>query len=251
MGPADAIPPDPPALVAPSPPSSVETRLGELSVQGFAGVRSLSVGALDAPLRANGYGSLPREYAGGGFALDLSFARWRFELQMLYTSSSAPSVIDSSPGVGAAVGDLGLCVGYDVLRWRGLTGFVMGGFGYSALMLDAHDPHWSYVTTQTGVGSDVTTVEQDVLTYGMQAGLQQIIPFGSGRSSWGLVFSLRGGLIRQFGDVGWMETGSSKPLGGMPDGDLSGGWLAFGAGFVWFGSPVSGSPLARWTPAPE
>lgn len=225
----DAAPPDdPPPIVA---PVAVASRWGEVAFQALAGGRRLSVAAFDAPLRASGYGPLPRDYAGGGFALDASFARWRFELAFLYTVASASSLVDGS-SVGAAVGDVGLYGGYDVLRWQGLTGFVMGGLGYSALMLDARDPHWSWIATQTQVTSDVGTVEQDAFMLGAQAGLEQIIPLDRAgpRGAWGLTLSLRAGFERQMADVGWMTTGDSKPLGGLPGVDLGGPWVALGIG---------------------
>jgi hypothetical protein len=36
--------------------------------------------------------------------------------------------------------------------------------------------------------------------------------------------------LRQIGDVGWMTSGSSQSVGGMPAVDLSGGWVALGVG---------------------
>jgi hypothetical protein len=250
MGPGAAEPPDPPPIVA---PAIEETRWAELSLHALAGGRRISVGALDAPLRVSGFGPLPREYAGGGFALDLSVARWRFELWVLYALADAPSRIDSSH-VQAAVADMGLYLGYDVPRWGGLTGFVLGGVGYDTLMIDARDPHWSWVATQTQVSSDVNTVEQDVITFGVQGSLEQLIVLGRSmgdRSGWGLTLSLRGGYLRQVGDVGWMTTGTSQSVGGMPEVDLSGGWVALGIGVAGFASPAPGTPLARLAGTPR
>src|SRR5271157_2528688 len=127
MGPDDAQVVEPPALVAPGPE---EARAGELTVRGLLGGRQLSVAQLDAPLRRSGYGPLPRMYGGAGFALDLAVARWRFDISMLYAVANASSIIDASQ-VSVAAADVGVYAGYDVLRAGGLTGTVLGGFGYS------------------------------------------------------------------------------------------------------------------------
>jgi len=60
---------------APSPPSpTVDQHALEVSLEGLVGARRLSVSAFDAPLRASGYGALPRTFVGGGFAIDFSVA---------------------------------------------------------------------------------------------------------------------------------------------------------------------------------
>jgi hypothetical protein len=153
----------------------------EVSLEALVGARRLSVGAFDAPLRASGYGALPRTFVGGGFAIDFSVARWRFEIPMLYTVARAPSLLDSS-SVGADVGDVSIDFGYDVVRYGDFTAFVLGGLGVSALMMDTRDPHWSYVATRTQVASDVNTVEDDVFVLGLQLGLQQVVPPGNSRT---------------------------------------------------------------------
>lgn len=225
-------PPPPPVRV------SIEDRLLRIWLAGLVGSRQLSVAAFDQPLRASGYGPLPRDYTGGGLVLGLSVARWRLEGWFLYAPSGARSLVDSS-SAGAALGDARLDFGYDVLRWRGLTAFVMGGIGDAALMMDTRDAHWTYVANRTQVGSDVNTVEQDSLVLGAQIGLEQILPLGG--DGWGLVFSVRGGYDQQVADIGWMTTGTSKSVSGLPALDMSGGWVSFGAGFTWFG-PTWRSP---------
>jgi hypothetical protein len=210
----------------------IEDRLVQASFTALGGLRRLSVGAFDAPLRASGYGPLPRTFTGGGFAIDISYDRWRFELPLFYGVASAPSLVDSS-SVGASVGDFSFDVGYDLLRLSGLTVFAQGGFGISALMMDTRDPHWTYVAQRTGVSSSVGTVEQDSFIFDGQVGIEQLIPLGrfGPNERLGLTLSLRGGYEQQFANEGWMTSdGASKPLSGLPLVDLSGGWVALGVG---------------------
>ncbi len=228
---------DPPPPPVPIP---TEDRLLQITLAGLVGSRQLSVGAFDQPLRASGFGPLPREFVGGGLVLGVSVARWRLEGNFLYAPSGASSLAGSG-SAGAALGDVRLDFGYDVLRWRGLTAFVMGGIGDAALMMDARDAHWTYVADRTRVGTDVNTVEQDSVVLGAELGLEQILPL-SNTPGIGLVFSLRAGYDQQIADIGWMATGSSKSVSGLPSLDMSGGWLSFGAGFTWFGP--------TWKPPP-
>jgi hypothetical protein len=210
----------------------LEDRWGQASLEALAGVRRLGVSAFDAPLRASGYAPLPRSYVGGGFALGFALSRWRFGLQLLYGVASAPSLVDSS-SVGASVGDISFVAGYDILRWEGLTVFALGGFSYSALMMDTRDPHWSYVAQRTQVSSGVSTVEQDSVLFAEQIGLEQLVPLGAvnAKERYALVLTLRGGYEQQFANLGWMTSDSaSKSIGGLPLVDLSGGWVSVGIG---------------------
>jgi hypothetical protein len=227
----------------PPPPVHIPTedRLLQVSLTGLVGTRQLSAAAFDQPLRASGYGPLPRNYVGGGLTLGLSLARWRFEGYFLYAPSGAPSLVDSSTA-GAAAADVRIDFGYDVLRWRGLTAFVLGGIGDAALMMDTRDAHWTYVADRTHVGSDVNTVEQDSIVLGAQVGLEQILPLGDG---YGLVFSLRGGYEQQVADTGWSKTNESGGVSGLPALDLSGGWVSLGVGFTAFG------PMWKQPPPPK
>jgi hypothetical protein len=228
------------AQESPEPSPSADTHWAEASIEGLVGARRLSVGTFDAPLRASGYAALPRTFVGGGFAIDLSLARWRFEIPMLYSVASAPSLVDAN-SVGAAVGDVSIDFGYDVLRYHDFTAFVLGGLGVSALMIDTRDPHWSWVANRTQVGSDVSTVEDDAFVLGMQLGMQQVVPLGNtrDREAWALYLSLRGGYRQEIADLGWVTSGSgSKSVGGLPAVDVSGGWAALSIGIGAFGSPA-------------
>lgn len=240
--PADPPPPPPVARVP------VEDRWGTATLSAIGGMRRLSVGAFDAPLRASGYGPLPRDYPGGGFALDLSFARWRFEIPVFIGAASAPSL--AGPGsVGAMVADVSFDVGYDLLRWEGLTVFAQGGLGIGSLMLDARDPHWNFVAQRTGVASDVSTVEQDTFIFDGQLGLEEVVPLGrvGPTEMWGLTLSLRGGYEQEIANGGWETSGSpSTSLGGLPLVDLSGGWMALGIGVGVYGATPRS--LERTTP---
>jgi hypothetical protein len=210
----------------------------EVSLEGLVGGRRLSVGQFDAPLRAAGYGALPRTFMGGGFAIDFSVARWRVEIPMLYTVASAPSLVDSS-SVGAAVGDVSIDFGYDVVRYGDFTAFVLGGFGVSALMMDTRDPHWSYIATRTQVGSDVSTVEDDAFVFGLQLGLQQTVPLGNtkDKGAWALYLALRGGYRQEVADFGWVTSGSnSTSVRGLPSVDVGGPWAALSIGIGAYGS---------------
>jgi hypothetical protein len=234
--PADP-PPPPPVVQVP-----VEGRWGTATLSAIGGVRRLSVAAFDAPLRLSGYGPLPRDYPGGGFALDFSFARWRFEIPVFIGAASAPSL--AGPGsVGAMVADLSFDVGYDLVRYEGLTVFAQGGFGISSLMLDTRDPHWTFIAQRTGVSSDVSTVEQDTFIFDGQLGIEELVPLGRAGPAemWGLTLSLRGGYEQQIANGGWQTSGSpSTSVGGLPLVDLSGGWLALGIGFgVYAAAPKS------------
>lgn len=226
---------DPPVRVP------IEDRLLQASLVGLVGARQLSVAAFDQPLRASGYGPLPRSYTGGGLTLGFSLARWRLEGNFFYGQASAPSLVDSGTA-GAAVGDARLDFGYDVVRWRGFTAFVMGGIGDDALMLDTRDAHWTYVAQRAQVASDVSTVEQDNVVLGAQVGLEQILPLSD---AWGILFSLRGGYDQQVADIGWMTTGGSKSVGGLPAVDVSGGWVAFGVGFTAWGPTWKKAPQGK------
>jgi hypothetical protein len=224
---------------APSQPSPWSDQHAlEVSLEALVGGRRLSVGAFDAPLRASGYGALPRTFMGGGFAIDFSVARWRFEIPMLYTVASAPSLVDSS-SVGAAVGDVSIDVGYDVVRYGDFTAFVLGGLGVSSLMMDTRDPHWSYIATRTQVGSDVSTVEDDAFVFGLQLGLQQVVPLSNSRDkgSWALYLALRGGYRQEVADFGWVTSGSnSTSVSGLPSVDVGGPWAALSIGIGAYGS---------------
>jgi len=204
----------------------------EVSLEGLVGGRRLSAGQFDAPLRASGYGPLPRTFVGGGFAIDFSVARWRFEIPMLYTVASAPSLVDSG-SVGAAVGDVSIDVGYDVVRYGDFTAFVLGGLGVSSLMMDTRDPHWSYIATRTQVGSNVSTVEDDAFVFGLQLGLQQVVPLSNSRNkgSWALYLALRGGYRQEVADFGWVTSGSnSTSVSGLPSVDVGAPWAALSIG---------------------
>jgi len=156
---------------------------------------------------------------------------------MLYTVASAPSLVDSS-SVSAAVGDVSIDFGYDVVRYGDFTAFVLGGLGVSALMMDTRDPHWTWIANRTQVGSDVSTVENDAFVLGMQLGLQQVVPLSNSRDkgAWALYLGLRGGFRQEIADVGWMTSGSdSKSIGGLPTVDVSGGWAALSIGIGAYG----------------
>jgi hypothetical protein len=213
---------------------ATEDRRWSFDVEGLAGARSLSVSAFDQALRASGYGPMPRIFGGGGLLGSASFERWRLELAVLFTTAGAASRVD--PGqVAMDVGDARLSLGYDLVRIGGLTVFALGGVGLSALMIDARDPHWSWLATRAQVPSGTGMVEQDSLVWSLEGGIEQRIPLGAlpnGRGQWSLVFALRGGYLRQFTDGQWMTSDSgSTPLGGLPRIDVSGEWLAFTAGF--------------------
>lgn len=220
-------------FLGPPKPVPLDERWLEVSFEGLVGARRLSsVAAFDGPLRASGYGALPRTFVGGGANLAFSLARWRFELPFYYGVASAPSPVDSS-SVGADFLDVRVDAGYEFLRWQGLTAFALGGFGMSALQIDTRDPHWTYVADRTGVSNDVKTVEQDSFILAAQLGLEQIVPLGQ---SWGLMLSLRGGYEQQVADLGWFSSGSdSKSISGLPSLDLSGGWVALGIGLTAYG----------------
>jgi hypothetical protein len=222
-------------------PVPLEDRWGQASLEALASGRTLSVAAFDAPLRASGYGPLPRDYLGGGFALDFVFARWRLGLQLLYGVASAPSFAGGG-SVGASVGDVSFDVGYDLFRSDRLTIFAAASLGDTALMLDARDPHWSYVAQSTGVGTAVSTVEQDSLMLGAQLGFEQLVPLGrvSAHETYALMLSLRAGYQQQVANFGWETSNSaSTSLGGLPLVDLGGGWAAVGIGFGVFGGGKS------------
>jgi len=228
-------------------PASLEERWGHASLEALAGVRRLSVAAFDAPLRASGYAQLPRDYPGGGFALEFSLARWRLGLQLLYGVGSAPSFTGGGR-VGASVGDVTGVFGYDLFRSDRLTVFLAATIGDTALMLDTRDPRWTYVAQRTGVGTDVSTVEQDSLTLGAQLGFQQVVPLGrtGAHESLALTLSLRAGYEQQVANFGWETSNSaSTSLGGLPLVDLGGGWAAMGIGFGVF---ATGKPPARLSP---
>jgi hypothetical protein len=211
-----------------------EDRRWSFDVQGLAGARSLSVSAFDQPLRASGYEPTPRFFGGGGLLGSGSFERWRLELAVLFTTAAAASRVDSGQ-VTMNVGDVRLSLGYDFVRLGGLTVFALGGLGLSALMVDARDPHWSWLATRAQVPSGTGMVEQDSFVWSLEGGIEQRVALGElpkGRGAWSLVVALRGGYVRQFTDGQWMTSdGGSTPLSGLPRIDVSGGWLALTAGF--------------------
>jgi len=136
-------------------------------------------------------------------------------------------------------------VGYDLFRSDRLTIFVAGSLGDTALMLDARDPHWNYVAHSTGVGTDVSTVEQDSLMLGAQLGFEQLVPLGraSAHERYALMLSLRAGYEQQVANFGWETSNSaSNSLGGLPLVDLGGGWAAVGIGFGVYGGSMAPKP---------
>jgi hypothetical protein len=213
----------------------------ELGVEGLATLRRLSVGAFDPSLRAAGYEMLPRTFLGGGFAVELSIPRWRFALSLATAVASASSTRDGNR-VAAEDTDARLDAGYEFLRWRGLSGFALGGLAASEFDLDARDPRWTYVADHVANLGHANTVQQTSYMASLQAGFEQLVPLFLVEQQWiVLMISLRGGYLAQFASSGWMASDCHAwDVAGLPTLDLSGAWVSLNLGI--------GGDFKRWVP---
>ena len=120
--------------------------------------------------------------------------------------------------VGADIADIHLDAGYDFLRWRGLTGFALGGIGVSSFTIDAPAGHWSYVTERASGLGDANRIEQESGVLSAQVGFEQLVPLGkaSANEMFALLLSLRGGYLGQFAHAGWRTDDDSRSVGGLP-----------------------------------
>jgi len=205
--------------------------IDQAGVGGLVGVRRLSVGTFDAPLRASGYDPLPRTFLGGGFDIGFVFSRWRFEWPLFFGSAGAFNPRDGSH-VDAGIADIHIDAGYDFLRWRGLTGFALGGIGVSSFTIDARGAHWSYVTERASGLGDANRIKLESGVLSAQVGFEQLVPLGkaSANEMFALMLSIRGGYLAQFAQEGWRTDDDSRSVGGLPSVDLGGAWLSLNVG---------------------
>jgi hypothetical protein len=212
---------------APMPPRSLADRTFEVGLEAMGGVRALSLGAFDGPLRASGYAPFPRAFPSAGGAGYFVFGRWRFALWFQYAWGRARAR-SGSGGVDADLLDFRLAGGYDFLRWRGFTGFVLGGIGAGTFGIDAQGPGWTYLA-RTGADLGANRISKNAGQLTLQAGFQQIVPLSRADAGMSLFFSLNGGYSQQLGLSGWFGGPSlQSTVEGPPHLDLGGTWVLFG-----------------------
>jgi hypothetical protein len=189
-----------------------------------------SLHAFDQPLRAAGYnpfGSVAPEL---GASLGLAYWRVRGELMGVdaWTRANGPA-----GSIHANLVEVRLTVGFDFLRWRGLTGIALLGIGGSSFYMDNRGPNWDYLGARAASHPAGIMRDAGLLTFGL--GFRQYVPFGraDGANGVGLLLSLQAGYSQQFGLTSWAsEEDQSTKVEGMPDIDLSGPSLALGLGFT-------------------
>jgi hypothetical protein len=199
-------------------------RIGEVGFSLSGEARRLSAGGIQDTLRAAGYGSSPRTFVGGGGDLTITLARWRLEFSLLV--GGATTATSMAPSVGDFVASLG----YEFLRWRGLTGFALGGIGSTSYRIDRLPTAPGYHAGDWIVAADT------VLQLG--AGFEEAVPFLASRSRWtdGLAFTfgLRAGYLRQLVESRWSDN-RGNDIPGLPKVDLSGTWVALDVGMNMYG----------------
>jgi hypothetical protein len=200
---------DPPVMLRYAP-----ERAFELGAEGLATVRRMS--------------ALSRTFLGGGFAVELAIPRLRFALS-LSTAAGSASITRDGNRVAASDTDARLDAGYEFLRWRGLTGFALGGLAASEFDFDAH----------------ANTVQQTSYMVSLQAGFEQLVRLFLCEQQWVvLMISLRGGYLAQLAPGGWMASdGNAWAVAGLPTLDLSGTLLSLNLGI--------GVDFKRWVQLPS
>jgi hypothetical protein len=206
---------------------SLADRTFEIGLEGLGGIRSLSLGAFDAPLRASGYAPFPRAFPSTGGAAQVVFGRWRFALWFQYAWGRARAK-SGSGGVDADLLEFRLAGGYDFLRRRGFTGFVLGGIGGGTFGIDAQGPGWTYLA-RTAADLGANRIERNNGELTLQVGFQQIVPLSRADAGMSLFFSLNGGYSQQLGLSGWFSGPSAQnAVEGPPHLNLGGTWVLCG-----------------------
>lgn len=210
------------------PPSSLADRTFEIELEALYGVRMISLGAFDGPLQASGYASFPRTFPSAGGAAQVVFGRWRFALWFQYAWARARSLTGTG-GVDADLLEFRLAGGYDFLRWRGFTGFVLGGIGGGTFDIDAHGPRWTYLAGTAADLAAADTISRSNGELTLQAGFQQIVPLSRADAGMSLFFSLNGGYSQQLGISGWFSGPSAQnAVEAPPHLNLGGTWVLVG-----------------------
>ena len=171
----------------PEPPRSLARRTFEIGLEALGGVRSLSLAPFDGPLRASGYAPFPRVLPSAGAAAYAVFGRWRFTLWFQFAWGRARA-LRGTGGVDANFVEGRLAGGYDFLRWRGFTGFVLGGIGGGTLGIDASGPRWTYLARTAADLASPNGISRDNWELTLQTGFQQIVPLEREENALSLVF---------------------------------------------------------------
>jgi len=223
----------------PRSPPSPEHRFGDMGITALAGTRRLALGGFDAPLRASGYAPFPRMLPSFGIAAQLAIKRWRFDVEIQRTWATARALAADSH-LDASFAEVLLDFGYDFLHWRGLTGFVLGGFGGGNFTIDTGGPNWTYLAATAKSLGGASQISKDIGRVALQTGFQEILPLSSlgaatGFMGFALTLSVQGGYALQLGRPrAWSVGPSRSDVDGPPEVDLSGTWLFFGiGGTVW------------------
>jgi hypothetical protein len=199
----------------------------------FSGLlRHVSVGGFDGVLRASGYSPLPHTFNGGSVEFGMDSQRWR--LLFDFTGAWAWSEGHGGSGIRASLLGLSVKAGYDVVRWRGLTAFVLGGYGVPAFHIETTAPGFNLLGTQAAALGNPNSVGVDAVTLTAEAGVEEFVPLGRpsryGSLAGAFYVFLRSGYDRQLEVEQWTGGTSSKPVYGMPNLDLSGLWVSLGVG---------------------
>ncbi len=212
-------------------------RLGDVDLTLHAGVRLVrSLEGLDDALRASGYGPFPRALPSLSGTLALSYARWRYRLGFSDAWTSAPSRTGSARIHGDLL-EVNYEVGYDFLRWRGLTGFAIGGVAIGRFTMDARGANWNYLGSRSATLGNPDRIERDGAMLALQAGFDQIVPltWTGDAGCLALIFSIQGGYDQELAVGGWSDAAHATTE--VSDGafvDFGGTWVSVGAsiGFV-------------------
>ncbi len=199
-------------------------RTWELGILFSGAARRLSAGGIQDAVRTAGYRSSPRTFLGAGFDVTGAVARWRLELAVL---AGGATTATSTGSVAASVADLLASVGYAFLRWRGLTGFALGGVGFTNYEIDRLPTAPGYrAGDRIGIGGSVLS---------LGAGFEEAVPFyAESTDGLALTFALRVGYLRQLEGSGWRDD-QGNDVHGLPNVDLSGTWVTLGVGGSLYG----------------
>jgi hypothetical protein len=182
-------------------------------------------------LVASGHEPFPTVVPNLGFVLDLALRRWRLRLVWDWSWMNASSRT-SAANVHARLVSIGLDAGYEFLRWRGLTGFVLAGVGGSGFTMNALGPGWNYLGSRTAELGNPGSITRDTGLLSLSAGFEQYLPWRN--NDLPLVVSLQCGYSQAFATGSWFTLDNNNQHD-VPDPtgmDVSGSWVRVGFGFA-------------------
>ncbi len=226
----------PPGSMHWSPPlPPLADRMGVVELTLRTGVRLVrSLEGLDSALRASGYGPFPRALPSLSGTLAVNYGRGRYRLGISDAWTSAPSRTGSA-SIDGDLMEVNYEAGYDFLRWRGLSGFAIGGVALGRFTMDARGANWNYLGSRSATLGNPDRIDRDGALLTLQAGFDQIVPltWSGGAGCLALIVSIQGGYDQELGFAGWNS--DARPTAEVSDRasmDFGGAWVAVGAGIA-------------------